>query len=104
MKLKKGDLVIVLSGKDKGKKGEILKAMPSEEKVIVKGVNVVKQHQKPSQTTPGGIVEKELPILACKVAIVDPKTGKATKIGYKVDENGNKVRVAKKSQAVIESK
>lgn len=104
MKLKKGDLVIVLSGKDKGKKGEILKSMPSEEKVIVKGVNVVKQHQKPTQTTPGGIVDKELPILACKVAIVDPKTGKATKIGYKMDKDGNKVRVAKKSDAVIESK
>lgn len=103
MKLKKGDLVIVLSGKDKGKQGEILKAMPKEEKVIVKGVNVVKQHQKPSQTTPGGIVEKELPILACKVAIVDPKTGKATKIGYEM-KDGNKVRVAKKSKAVIDSK
>ena len=103
MKLKKGDLVVVLSGKDKGKKGEIIKAMPKEEKVIVKGVNVVKQHQKPTQTTPGGIVEKELPILACKVAVVDPKTGKATKIGYKKDSEGKKVRVSKKSGAVIES-
>ena len=96
MKIKKGDQVIVLSGEDKGKTGEVVKSMPKESKVVVQGINLVKRHTKPSQTTPGGIVTKEAPINVSNVAIVDPKTGKATKIGYK-EVDGKKVRVARKS-------
>ncbi len=101
LKIKKGDQVIVLSGDDKGKTGEVVKSMPKEGKVVVQGVNLVKRHTKPSQTTPGGIVTKEAPINVSNVAVVDPKSGKATKIGYK-EVNGNKVRVARKSGEVID--
>ena len=101
MKIKKGDQVIVLSGEDKGKTGEVVKSMPKESKVVVQGINLVKRHTKPSQTTPGGIVTKEAPINVSNVAIVDPKSGKASKIGYK-EVNGNKVRVARKSGEVID--
>lgn len=101
LKIKKGDQVIVLSGEDKGKTGEVVKSMPKESKVVVQGINLVKKHQKPSQTTPGGIITKEAPIDISNVAIVDPKTGKATKIGYK-EVDGKKVRVARKSGEVID--
>lgn len=101
MKIKKGDQVIVLSGEDKGKTGEVVKALPKESKVVVQGINLVKRHTKPSQTTPGGIVTKEAPINVSNVAIVDPKTGKASKIGYK-EVDGKKVRVARKSGEVID--
>ncbi len=101
MKIKKGDQVIVLSGEDKGKTGEVVKALPKESKVVVQGINLVKRHTKPSQTTPGGIVTKEAPINVSNVAIVDPKSGKATKVGYK-EVDGKKVRVARKSGEVID--
>ena len=101
LKIKKGDQVVVLSGDDKGKTGEVVKSMPKEGKVVVQGVNLVKRHTKPSQTTPGGIVTKEAPINVSNVAIVDPKSGKASKIGYK-EVNGNKLRVARKSGEVID--
>ena len=101
LKIKKGDQVIVLSGDDKGKTGEVVKAMPTEGKVVVQGVNLVKRHTKPSQTTPGGIVTKEAPISVSNVAIVDPKSNKASKIGYK-EVDGKKVRVARKSGEVID--
>lgn len=101
LKIKKGDQVVVLSGDDKGKTGEVVKSMPKEGKVVVQGVNLVKRYTKPSQTTPGGIVTKEAPINVSNVAIVDPKSGKASKIGYK-EVNGNKVRVARKSGEVID--
>ena len=101
LKIKKGDQVIVLSGEDKGKTGEVVKSMPKESKVVVQGINLVKRHTKPSQTTPGGIVTKEAPIDISNVAIVDPKTGKASKIGYK-EVDGKKVRVARKSGEVID--
>ena len=101
MKIKKGDQVVILSGDDKGKNGEVVKAMPKEGKVVVQGVNLVKRHTKPSQTTPGGIVTKEAPINVSNVALVDPKSGKATKVGYKA-VNGKKVRVARKSGEVID--
>ncbi len=101
MKIKKGDQVIVLSGEDKGKTGEVVKALPKESKVVVQGINLVKRHTKPSQTTPGGIVTKEAPINVSNVAIVDPKTGKASKVGYK-EVDGKKVRVARKSGEVID--
>ena len=101
MKIKKGDKVIVIAGDDKGKTGEVVKAMPKEGKVVVQGVNLVKRHTKPSQTTPGGIVTKEAPISVSNVAIVDPKSNKASKIGYK-EVDGKKVRVARKSGEVID--
>lgn len=102
MKIKKGDKVIVITGKDKGKTGEVTKAMPKESKVVVSGVNVSKRHQKPSQENAGGIVNKEMPIHVSNVAIVDPKTGKATKVAKKVIE-GRKVRVAKRSGETIDA-
>ncbi len=101
MKIKKGDKVIVITGKDKGKTGEVTKAMPKENKVIVSGVNMVKRHQKPTQENAGGIVSKEAPIHVSNVAIVDPKSGKASRIGTKILDDGRKVRVAKKSGEVI---
>jgi large subunit ribosomal protein L24 len=101
MKIKKGDKVIVLSGDDKGKTGEVLRAMPKEGKVVVQGINLVKRHTKPSQTNAGGIISKEAPINVSNVAIVDPKSGKATKVGYK-EEKGKKVRFARKSGEVID--
>lgn len=99
-KVKKGDEVIVIAGKEKGKKGKIIKMIPDEARVVVGGVNLVKRHQKPSRTSAGGIVEKEAPLHVSNVALVDPKTGKATRVGYKV-EGGEKVRVAKRSGEVI---
>ena len=101
LKIKKGDQVVVLSGDDKGKTGEVVKAMPAEGKVVVQGVNLVKRHQKPSQTNPGGIVTKEAPLHVSNVALVDAKSGKDTKVGYK-EVNGKKVRVARKSGEVID--
>ena len=103
LKLKKGDKVIVTTGKDKGKTGEITTVFPKENKVIVGGVNMVKRHTKPSQESAGGIVSKEMPIHVSNVALVDPKTGKATRIGYKVEKDGRKVRVAKKSGEVVDT-
>ena len=100
LKVKKGDRVIVLSGDDKGKTGEIIKAMPKEGKVVVQGINLVKRHTKPSQTSSGGIITKEAPIHVSNVALVDSQ-GKATKVGYK-EENGRKVRFARKSGEVID--
>jgi len=102
LKLKKGDKVIVTTGKDKGKTGEITTVFPKENKVIVGGVNMVKRHTKPSQESAGGIISKEMPIHVSNVALVDPKTGKATRIGYKVEKDGRKVRVAKKSGEVVD--
>lgn len=101
MKLKKGDEVIVIAGKDKGKKGSITKVLPADMRVIVGGVNKVKKHQKPSREGAGGIVEKELPLHASNVMLVDPKSGKPTRVGYKTLEDGSKVRFAKDSGEVI---
>lgn len=97
MKIRKGDQVIVLTGKDKGKKGEVLRAIPTESRVVVSGVNVVKKHTKPSQFAQGGIEDKELSIHVSNVALVDPKKGTASRIGYKAGKDGKKMRVAKKS-------
>ncbi|MGE0754800.1 MAG: 50S ribosomal protein L24 [Alphaproteobacteria bacterium] len=101
LKLKKGDEVLVIAGKDKGKKGSIIKVITDERRVIVGGVNKVKHHQKPSRTGAGGIVEKELPLHISNVQLVDPKSGKATRVGYKTLEDGSKVRFAKDSGEVI---
>lgn len=102
MKIKKGDSVVVLTGKDKGKTGEVLKAIPEKSRVIVQGVNVVKKHQKPTQFAAGGIVEKELSIHVSNVAVADPKEGKPTRVGYTTLKSGKKVRVAKRSGETIE--
>ena len=100
MKIKKGDQVIVITGRDKGKTGEVIQAMPKDSKVVVRGINMVKRHTKPTQENAGGIVSKEQPIHVSNVALIDPKSGKATRVGIKI-ENGQKVRVAKKSGEVI---
>lgn len=100
MRIKKGDQVIVITGRDKGKTGEVIKSMPKENKVIVQGINLVKRHTKPTQESAGGIVSKEAPIHVSNVALIDPKDGKATRVGFKV-ENGQKVRVSKRSGEVI---
>ncbi|MBR6412315.1 MAG: 50S ribosomal protein L24 [Alphaproteobacteria bacterium] len=100
MKIKKGDQVIVITGRDKGKTGEVIQAMPKESKVLVRGINLVKRHTKPTQENAGGIVSKEKPIHVSNVALIDPKSGKATRVGIKLDK-GQKVRIAKKSGEVI---
>lgn len=100
MKIRKGDQVIVTTGRDKGKQGEVLRAMPKDNKVVVQGVNMVKRHTRPSQTNAGGIISKEAPIDVSNVALIDPETGKATRVGFKVVD-GEKVRIAKKSGKVI---
>jgi large subunit ribosomal protein L24 len=100
-KIKKGDKVVILSGKDKGKHGEVVKAMPKDGKVIVSGVNVAVRHRKPSQANPqGGLERREAPLHISKVAIEDPKTGKATRVRFE-ERDGKKVRVAAKSGEVI---
>ena len=103
LKIKKGDKVIVLTGKDKGVKGEVLKTLPAESRVIVQGVNVAKKHRKPTQMNPqGGIENIELPIHISNVALLDPKEDKATRVGYKALKDGKKVRVAKRSGETVE--
>ena len=101
-KLKKGDRVIVISGRDKGKRGEVLRVYPAEGRVLVAGVNVVKRHQRQTQRQQAGIVTKEAPIHLSNIALTDPKTGAATRIGYKTLGDGRRVRVAKKSGEVID--
>lgn len=102
-KIKKGDYVVVISGGDKGRKGEVLKVSPKESRVIVKGVRMVKRHTKPSQQNPdGGIMEFEAPIHVSNVAHLDPKENKPTRVGFTKLKDGKKVRVAKKSGEVID--
>lgn len=101
LKVKKGDKVVVLTGKDKGKSGEIKKVMPADNKVIVQGVNVQTKHRKPSATNAGGLDKVESPIHVSNVALVDPKTNKATRVGYKT-VGERKVRVARRSGEVID--
>jgi len=100
-KIKKGDKVVILSGKDKGRTGEVVKAMPKDSKVIVSGINVHARHRKPSQTNPqGGIERKEAPLHVSNVAIADPKTGQPTRVRFE-ERDGKKVRVAAKSGELI---
>jgi large subunit ribosomal protein L24 len=101
MKIKKGDTVVVLTGRDKGRQGAVLRALPSENKVIVQGVNVAKRHQRQTPTANGGIIEKEQPIHVSNVSHIDPKDRKPTRVGFKVLQDGSKVRVAKRSGEVI---
>jgi large subunit ribosomal protein L24 len=99
-KIRKGDKVVVLTGKDKGLNGEVLRVMPKDDKAVVRGVNMIRRHQKQTQSQEGGIISKEAPIHLSNIAIVDPKDGKATRIGFEV-RDGKKVRIAKRSGAVI---
>ena len=101
-KVKKGDRVIVTTGRDKGKKGEVLKVFPKEDRALVSGVNVVKRHQRQTPRTQGGIVNKESPVHLSNIAHIDPKSGEATRVGFKVLGDGRKVRFAKKSGEVID--
>jgi large subunit ribosomal protein L24 len=98
LKIKKGDRVRVLSGKDRGKEGTVLVALPKAGKVIVDGINVAKKHQKPTRMAQsGGIVDKNMPIDVSNVAIVDPKDGKPTRVGYRIDADGTKVRISRRT-------
>lgn len=101
--IKKGDKVVVIAGKDKQKSGRVLAVFPKEQRVLVEGVNVVKRHTKPNMANPeGGIIQKEAPIHISNVQIADPKSGEASRIGFKLLEDGTKVRYAKKSGEVID--
>ena len=102
-KIKKGDSVVVRSGKDKGRSGTVLQVMPKDGKVLVQGVNVAARHRKPSQTNPqGGIDRREAPMAISKVGLADPKTGKATRVRFEADKDGKKVRIAVKSGEKID--
>ncbi len=101
-KIKKGDKVVVLTGRDKGRKGEVTLVMPKEGKALVAGVNLVKRHQKQTQTQEGGIISKEAAIQLSNIAIADPKDGKPTRVGFKILDDGRKVRVAKRSGDLID--
>ncbi len=100
-KIRKGDKVIVLSGRDKGRTGEVFEVRPAESRALVRGVNMVKRHQKQTQNREGGIISKEAPVHLSKIAIVG-KDGKPTRIGFKIQADGTKVRVAKRSGAEID--
>ncbi len=102
LKIKKGDNVVVISGRDKGKTGEVLRVFPTDQRVIVQGVNIARRHTKPRMGEPGGIVEKELAIHISNVAHVDPSSGKPTRVGYKILDDGRKVRFARRSGEVID--
>jgi large subunit ribosomal protein L24 len=100
--IRKGDQVVVITGSDKGKKGSVLKVFPKESRALVQGVNMVKRHQRQTQTQQAGIVTKESRVHLSNIAHVDPKTGKATRIGLKTLSDGRRVRFAKKSGEVID--
>jgi large subunit ribosomal protein L24 len=101
-KIRKGDKVVVLTGRDKGRSGEVIEVRPSTGVALVRGVNLVKRHQKQSQTQEGGIVSKEGPIHLSNIAFADPKDGKATRVGFKIQKDGTRVRIAKRSGAEID--
>ena len=102
LKIKKGDSVVVISGRDKGRAGEVLRVLPAENRLVVQGVHMARRHTKPRMGDPGGIVEKELTIHVSNVAHVDPRSGKPTRIGFKTLDDGRKVRVARRSGEVID--
>jgi large subunit ribosomal protein L24 len=101
-KIKKGDKVVVLAGRDKGRSGEVLQVMPKLERAIVRGVNIVKRHQRQTMKQEGGIFSKEATIHLSNLALADPKDGKASRVGFKVLDDGRKVRVAKRSGELID--
>jgi large subunit ribosomal protein L24 len=101
-KIRKGDHVVVLSGKDRGKHGEVLKVIPTDERAIVKGVNVIRRHQRQTPNQEGGIIAKEAPVHLSNLALEDPKDGKPTRVGFKFLKDGRKVRYAKRSGEVVD--
>jgi len=101
-KIRKGDKVVVLTGRDKGRTGEVVSVNPSEERALVRGVNLVKRHQRQSASQEGGIISKELPVHLSNLAIADPSDGKPTRVGFKTIGDGRKVRFAKRSGAEID--
>ena len=102
-KIKKGDEVVLLAGKDKGRNGQVKKVLPKENKCIIQGINIVKRHQKPTQLNPqGGIITKELPVHISNVSLIDPETKKTTRVGFMTTDKGVKVRFAKKSGKAID--
>ena len=100
-KIRRGDTVIITTGKDKGKQGKVLTVIPDKDKIIVSGINLVKKHSKPTKSSEGGIITKELPINISNAAHIDPKSGCATKVGFKFLEDGTKVIISKKSGEII---
>ena len=101
-KIKKGDNVVVLTGRDKGRSGEVLQVIPKEDRAVVRGVNIVKRHQRQTQTQEAGIISKEARIHLSNLSLVDPKDGKPTRVGFKILEDGRKVRFAKRSGDLID--
>jgi large subunit ribosomal protein L24 len=101
-KIKKGDKVVVLTGRDKGRSGEVIEVRPTESRALVRGVNMVKRHQKQTPQREGGIISKEAPIHLSNIALADPKSGKPTRVGFKVMNDGRKVRIAKRSGVEID--
>jgi large subunit ribosomal protein L24 len=101
-KIRKGDKVVVLTGRDKGRSGEVIEVRPSESRALVRGVNMVKRHQKQTPQREGGIISKEAPIHLSNIALADPKSGKPTRVGFKIMTDGRKVRVAKRSGVEID--
>ena len=101
-KIKKGDKVVVLAGRDKGRSGEVLRVIPKEERAIVRGINLVKRHQRQTASQEAGIVSKEATVHLSNLAFADPKDGKPTRVGFKVLDDGRKVRVAKRSGEMID--
>jgi large subunit ribosomal protein L24 len=101
-KIKKGDKVVVLAGKDKGKTGEVIEVRPTETRAVVRGVNMVRRHTRQSAQTEGGIIAKEAAIHLSNLALADPKDGKPTRVGFKILDDGRKVRVAKRSGDLID--
>jgi large subunit ribosomal protein L24 len=101
-KIKKGDRVVVITGRDKGKRGEVVRVLPDADRVVVSGVNIVKRHTRPTPASAGGIVEKEATIHVSNVAHIDPKTDKPTRVGFKTLEDGRKIRVARPSGEAID--
>ena len=101
-KIKKGDTVVVIAGRDKGRSGEVIEMRVGDGRALVRGVNIVKRHQKQSAQQDGGIISKEAPIHLSNIAYADPKDGKATRIGFKVLADGKKIRIAKRSGAEID--
>ena len=102
LKVKKGDNVVVISGRDKGKRGEVLRVFPTEARLVVQGIHVARRHTKQSMGNPGGIVEKELTIHVSNVAHIDPGSGKPTRVGYKTLDDGRKGRIARRSGEVLD--
>ena len=102
-KIRKGDKVVVLTGRDSGRSGEVIQVLPKEGRAFVRGVNLVKKHQKQTQNQEGGIIQKEAPVHLSNLALADPKDGKPTRVGFKVLDDGRKVRFAKRSGDLIDA-